>query len=234
LVISHRFWRLDEGFYDMFGLDYATIRIGFDYGITDRLSAGFGRNTYGKTYDGYVKYRIINQATGPRSLPFSLAYVASASVSTLKWDEDEKEAYDFVHRMGYAHQALFATKLNRTFSFQFMPSFVHKNLVEKVNDPNDMFFLGVGGKIRLASILSLNIEYYYYVNRPDNERFSHPLAVGFDIETGGHVFQLIFSNSQPWFTSGFLSETTGKLENGDIYFGFHMHRTFVLGSSSDW
>lgn len=230
LIISHRFGKLDGGFYELFGLDDATIRIGLDYGITDRFSAGFGRSTYNKTYDGYLKYRFIQQAIGPGGLPFSLAYFTSVSVYSLKWSEKEKQAYDFTHRISYVQQVLWATKLNKTFSFQFMPSFVHKNLVEKKSDPNDIFLLGIGGKVRLARFLSLNIEYYYYVNRPGDERFSHPLAIGFDIDTGGHVFQLIFSNSKPWFESGFLSETNGKWRNGEIYFGFHLQRTFSLGN----
>ncbi|MBN2522623.1 MAG: hypothetical protein JXB24_05080 [Bacteroidales bacterium] len=234
LIISHRFWRLDDGIYDMFGLDNATIRIGLDYGITDRLSAGFGRSTYNKTFDGYLKYRIIHQATGEKGMPFSLTYLTSASVNSLRWDEERKQYLDFVHRVSYVHQVLMATKLNRIFSLQFMPGFVHKNLVEKKTDPNDMFLLGLGGKIRIAKILSLNIEYYYFANRPDNERFMHPLAIGFDIETGGHVFQLLFSNSQPWFESGFFTETNGQWRNGDIYFGFHIQRTFSLGSKPDW
>lgn len=227
-IISHRFGSMKEGFYDMFGLDYATIRLGFDYGITDRFSAGLGRSTYNKTFDGYLKYRFIQQSTGAGGMPFSLSYFSSVSINSLKWDEERKAALDFVHRVNYVQQVLIATKLNRTFSFQFMPSYVHKNLVEKKQDPNDVFLLGVGGKIRLAKILSFNIEYYYYTNRPDANRFTHPLAMGFDIETGGHVFQLLFSNSQPWFESGFLTETNGKWKNGDIYFGFHLQRTFSL------
>jgi len=167
-------------------------------------------------------------------LPFSLAYFTSVSVYSLKWSDEEKDAYDFIHRISYVHQALWATKLNRTFSFQFMPGFVHTNLVGEKDDPNNMFFLGLGGKIRLAKILSLNLEYHYYVNRPDDERFTHPLAIGFDIETGGHVFQLLFSNSQPWFESGFLTETSGKWRKGDIYFVFHLHRTFTLGNENSW
>ena len=96
------------------------------------------------------------------------------------------------------------------------------------SDPNDAFLLGIGGTVRFAKILSFNMEYYYYTNRPDADRFTHPLAMGINIETGGHVFQLLFSNSQPLFESGFLTETNGKWENGDIYFGFHLQRTFSL------
>ena len=227
IFISHRFGSVKNGFYDMFGLDQATTRLGAEYGITDRFSAGFGRSTYYKTFDWYAKYRIIQQATGTGGMPFSLALLSSMSIYSLKWaDENEKEAYNFMHRMSFAHQVLIATKLNKTFSFQFMPSFAHKNLVEKESDPSDMFFLGVGGKLRLSRALSFNIEYYYFVNRPGTERFTHPLAIGLNIDTGGHIFQLVFSNSQPWFESGYLTETKGKWLDGDIYFGFHLQRKF--------
>jgi hypothetical protein len=227
-IISHRFDKINEGFYDMFGLDQATIRLGLDYGITDRFSAGFGRSTYNKTYDVYLKYRFIQQATGAGGIPFSLSYFSSVSINSWKWDEERKATLDFVHRISYVQQILLAAKLNRIFSFQFMPSYVHKNLVEKKQDPNDAFLLGIGGKVRFAKIISFNIEYYYYANRPDADRFTHPLAIGLNIETGGHVFQLLFSNSQPFFESGFLTETNGKWKNGDIYFGFHIQRTFSL------
>jgi hypothetical protein len=54
------------------------------------------------------------------------------------------------------------------------------------------------------------------------------LSLGFDIETGGHVFQLIFTNSLGIIEKDFIGETTGRWSKGDIHFGFNISRVFTL------
>jgi hypothetical protein len=64
------------------------------------------------------------------------------------------------------------------------------------------------------------------------------LSIGFDIETGGHVFQLHFTNSTGMTERAFITNTTGDWGNGDIHFGFNISRLFTLkkspGSRSSW
>lgn len=235
-MISHRFGRVTGGFYDIFGLDNATIRLGFDYGITDRLNVGVGRSSFEKTYDGFVKYKLLRQSTGKNTMPFSTSLFASTAIKGVEWPEPERPNY-FTSRMYYVFQALIARKFTSDLSLQLMPSFVHRNLVETRDDKNDVFALGVGGRYKVTGSLSINAEYYYIF--PDQivsglygEDVKNSLAIGVDIETGGHVFQLQFTNSRGMAEKFFITETTGSWLNADIHFGFNIHRVFTLVDKS--
>src|SRR6476620_792608 len=90
--ILHRFGLVSGGAYEFFGLDGpATVRLGLDYGITDDLTVGIGRSSYNKEFDGYVKYRLIHQSTGPNSSPLSLLAVAGSTITTLHWTDPSRD-----------------------------------------------------------------------------------------------------------------------------------------------
>lgn len=230
--ISHRFGRLNSGAYEFFGLDQSSIHFGLEYGITDWLMAGIGRGSYEKTFDGFVKFSVLRQSSGGKTMPVSVSFFSSAALETVKWPDPERTNY-FSSRLSYSSQLLIARKLNKTFSFQLTPSYVHRNLVPSELDPNDLWALGAGGRIKLTNRISMNAEYYYVFNT-DNTYMSqpvyNPLSVGFDIETGGHVFQLIFTNSLSMIEKGFIGETTGQWLKGDVHFGFNISRVFTLKS----
>jgi len=226
-IVSHHFGRLNEGAYNFWGLDNATIRLGVEYGILDKLAAGFGRSTYGKTYDGYLKYKLLRQQKGKKNVPLSVSWFSSIAINSLRWEEPERNNF-FSSRLSYTHQLLIARKFTSDFSFQVTPSLVHRNLVKTASDSNDIFALGSGGRYRIANRISFNAEYYVVFNNSDTEKMDNPLSVGFDIETGGHVFQLFFTNSNPMFEKGFITETRGKWLDGDIFFGFNIFRVFTL------
>lgn len=225
--ISHRFGFINGGAYELFGLDNATIRIGADYGITDRLMVGLGRSSVGKTYDGFAKYKFLRQSSGARTMPFSAAYVGTIAVQTLKWANPERDNY-FSSRLYYSHQLLLGRKFSESFSLQLMPTLVHRNLVPTETDKHDVLALGAAVRQKLTKRLALNAEYYY--NLPDQlaAGFRNSLSIGFDIETGGHVFQLHFTNSTAMIEKGFITETTGNWLDGDIHFGFNISRVFTL------
>lgn len=230
--ISHRFGRLNSGAYEFFGLDQSSIHFGLEYGITDWLMAGIGRGSYEKTFDGFVKLSVLRQSSGGKTMPVSVSFFSSAALETVKWPDPERTNY-FSSRLSYSSQLLIARKLNKTFSFQLTPSYVHRNLVPSELDPNDLWALGAGGRIKLTNRISMNAEYYYVFNA-DNTYMSqpvyNPLSLGFDIETGGHVFQLIFTNSLSMIEKGFIGETTGQWLEGDVHFGFNISRVFTLKS----
>jgi hypothetical protein len=227
-LIQHHFGRVNTGAYEFWGLDQATIRIGLEYGINEWLAVGVGRNSYKKTFDGFVKGKILRQSTGAKNMPLSLSYFGSTSLNSLKWAEPERENY-FSSRLAFTHQLLIARKFNSGFSFQITPTLVHKNFVPTEEDSNDIFAIGFGGRAKLTNRISFNAEYWYVL--PDqivSEPHDNALSIGFDIETGGHVFQLFFTNADPIFESGFITETTGKWDKGDIYFGFNISRVFTI------
>lgn len=230
-LISHHFGNINTGAYEFFGLDQSTIRLGLEYGITDRLSIGYGRSSYNKTYDGFVKYKILRQSTGVKNMPISVSAVAGISVTTLKWSNPDRENY-FSSRLSYLYQVLIAKKFNKNFSLQLMPSMVHKNMVVTYQDKNDIYTIGAGGRYKITNRTSVNIEYHYVLpNQIVSYDYTNSLTVGFDIETGGHVFQLFFTNSVPINVSDFLTHTTESWGNGDIYFGFNISRVFTLKKS---
>jgi hypothetical protein len=224
VIISHRFGRLNSGAYELFGLDESNVRLGVDYGIMDRLNAGVGRNSFEKTYDGFLKYKIVRQQKG---MPVSVVGFSSIALMTQKTGDPAGEP-DLDSRLTYSYQVIIAKKFSPSFSFQISPTLVHRNAVPEELDPNDIYALGAGGRIKLTKRLSLNAEYYYQFNRAENSPIQNSVAIGFDIETGGHVFQLHFTNSRAMNEKGFITETTGDFFNGDIHFGFNISRTFQL------
>ncbi len=232
-MISHRFGKLNSGAYDFFGLDQATIRLGFEYGIGDRLSVGIGRSSYQKAYDGFVKYKILRQSSGDRTMPLTMTWFSSMDLFSLKWQDTERKNY-FSSRMSFVHQLLLARKFSDKFSLQLSPTFIHKNLVLTEADDNDTYAMGIGGRLKLTQRLSVNAEYFYLMPGSVADNFVNPLSIGFDIETGGHVFQLHFTNTQPMFERGFITETRGKWTNGDIYFGFNLSRVFTIKKPAEF
>ena len=226
LRILHRFGNINGGAYEFFGLDNATMRMGFDFGLTKNLMIGIGRSTNKKEFDGFVKYRFIHQAKNG-GLPFSLLLVGGSSLNTLKFTDSTRKNY-FSSRMGYYGQAVIGSKVGEGFTLQLMPTVVHRNLVPSIDDPNDMFAVGLGSRLRLSRRISLNVDYYYRLNPNESDGTHNPLSIGFDIETGGHVFQLHFTNAVGMNEKVFLTETTNDWSKGDIQFGFNISRSFQI------
>lgn len=225
--ISHRFGVLNNGFYDIFGLDNATIRFGLDYGITPRLMVGLGRSTFEKTYDGFIKYKLLRQSKGKRNMPITASLVAGMSINTLKWANPDRDNY-FSSRLSYYYQLIIGRKFGEGFSMQIMPTLVHRNLVETRAEKNDVISIGIAARQKLSKRIAVNAEYFYVLPNQIAESYRNSLSVGFDIETGGHVFQLHFTNSTPMTEKGFITETSNNWLDGDIHFGFNISRVFTI------
>jgi len=227
--ISHRFGRINSGAYEFFGLDQANIHFGLEYGIMKWLMIGIGRGTYEKTFDGFAKFTLLRQSSGARFMPVSVSLLSTAALKSVKWADPLRTNY-FSSRLSYVGQILIARKISQGFSVQIIPSYVHRNLVATELDPSDLYAIGAGGRMKLTKRISLNAEYYYLTNPKTymSQQVYDPLSIGFDIETGGHVFQLIFTNSVAMIEKGFIGETTGDWLKGDIHFGFNISRVFTL------
>jgi hypothetical protein len=232
-IIAHRFGQLNGGFYEVFGLDQATMRIGLDYGVTNRISIGLGRSTYQKNYDAFAKVKVLQQATGQGASPISLSAFSSISLNSLRWADPNRENY-FSSRLAFTHQVLIARKMNPSISLQLMPTLVHKNLVPGAAQTNDIFALGTGGRLKLTDRVSLLGEGWFFLT-PKNQLPTvnnlparESLSCGVELETGGHVFQFQLSNSQGMFEKAFITETIGQWGQGGIHFGFNITRTFAL------
>ena len=228
--ISHRFGRINSGAYEFFGLDQAHIHLSLEYGIKDWVMVGLGRGTFEKTVDGFAKFRLVRQSSGIRNMPVSISSMSGFYVNGLRWEDPERENY-FWQRLDFAHQLMIARKFSPGFSLQLTPSYLHRNFVETNNDPNDLFALGAGSRLKITKRLSINAE-YFYLFKPENDQLSNeiynPFSLGLDIETGGHVFHIIVTNSVGMRENGFLGHTTGRWLNGDIHLGFNISRVFQL------
>ncbi len=226
-VVSHHFGTLNQGFYEFFGLDQATTRIGFEYGVNDWLGIGIGRSTLNKTFDGFVKVKILRQSSGHRNMPLSISYYGNTAISTLKWQDPDRTNY-FSSKMSYAHQILIARKFSNAFSFQLMPTLVHRNLVPTEADENDVFSIGAGGRAKVSNRVSVNAEYYYLIPGQTADDFYNTFTIGVDLETGGHVFQLFATNGRGAIEQYYIPQSSGSWLNGDIHIGFNITRVFTI------
>lgn len=225
MVVSHRFGDVTEGLDNFFGLDNALTKIGAIYGATNWLSFGFSRQTYHKTYELSAKYKLFNQEID--GFPFTIVGYHTADINSSL----EKKAYPglrFSDRMAYTSQLLISRKISESVSVQYAPVYVHKNLYDQVpgTEMKDQFLFAFGGRVKLTKRLSFNLEYATRVNAIDSETYHNPLTAGFDIETGGHVFQLVLSNAQQMNDASFYTNTAGDWNGGSLFFGFNMYRVF--------
>ena len=222
-LIMHRFGKLNNGAYELFGLDNASIRFGLDYGITDRLAVGLGRSSVDKTFDGSLKYKLIRQTTGLS--PVSVSLYGLVTNYTQRYAD--KPYLDAKYRTSYTTQVLIARKFSRNLSLEVVPTWMHFNLVPTAKDKSDVFAVSAGGRMKFTKRMSLTAEYNYLL--PDqivSTSMKNSLSLGIDIETGGHVFQLIFTNSNGMIGPYYLTKTDGTWGKGDIFFGFNVSRVF--------
>jgi hypothetical protein len=225
--ILHRFGQLNQGYKNFFGLDQASMRMGFDFGILQNLMAGIGRSTYKKEVDAYIKYAPIRQSTGPWSSPVTVALVSGITMDGLPWADPTRQNF-FTSRLAYYFQAIIGRKFSEAFTLQVAPTMVHNNLVAVEADPNNIYAIGVGGRIKLSKRIAFTWDYTHVLIGMPDSGYYNPLSVGFDIETGGHVFQLHFSNSTGMNERAFITETTGQWGKGEVRFGFNLSRVFQI------
>jgi hypothetical protein len=225
--ILHRFGQMNQGTKNLFGLDQASMRLGLDFGITKKLQVGVGRSTFKKELDGYIKYAPIRQSTGTHAFPVTIALVGGATINTLPFADPTRTNY-FSSRVAYYVQTIIGRKLSDRISLQLTPTMVHHNLVPLASQPNDVFAVGFGGRVKASQRIAFTWDYFYNINGLEKGVNYNPLSVGVDIETGGHVFQLHFSNAAGMNERAFITETTNTWEKVDLRFGFNLSRIFQL------
>jgi hypothetical protein len=227
-LIQHRFGTLNSGAYEFFGLDQAQLRLSFEYGVNNRLTLGLGRSSQEKTFDGFVKYRALRQTSGPRPMPLSVTLLASTAITTLKFSQTQDR--NTPSRLSYAYQVLLARKFSSSLSVQLMPTLIHRNYVATAAEENDVYAIGGGLRQKLTKRIALTADYFYLLPGNTADNFRDAIGVGVDIETGGHVFQLHFTNAQGMVEKFFVPQTIGNFFDGDIYFGFTVARNFTVKS----
>lgn len=225
--ILHRFGSVKTGYKNFFGLDYASMRLAFDFGITDNLMIGVGRSTLLKDIDIFAKTRILQQTKGEKEIPVSVLVAAGYIVTTQESFAPKKPT--FGDRSSYYAQLIIGRKFSSDFSMQLSPLLVHNNTTLNPTDDQTIFGLGGGLRYKVSKRIALVADYHYAIGKLD-DAFKNPLSLGVDIGTGGHVFQLHFSNAAGMNEKGYLTQTTGDFFKGDIRFGFNLSRMFNIGS----
>ena len=225
MLVSHRFGDLTNGFDNFFGLDNALTKFGGIYGVSDWLSLGASRHTYHKTYELTAKYKLANQEIS--GFPVTIVGYNTMDINSEKKDAT-MPGLKFNHRLAYTIQLLISRKFSDSFSLELTPIYVHKNLYDGIKDQKSTLLLGSGARYKVAKRLSVNLEYAARLNLPEESvsMYQNPLTIGLDIETGGHVFQLVLSNSQPMTDVAVYTNALGDWNGGSIYFGFNMYRVF--------
>ena len=222
-IVSHRFGSLENGIDTFFGLDEAVTRLNFVYGISEGINIGVSRSSFLKIFDISTKYRLLRQQEN--GFPFTIVGYNAILINTAL-EKDNLPLLEFKHRLGYTVQFLVSRKINTNFSIELAPTFFHDNYVVIDDQGNSQFALGFGGRYKLSKRWSVNADYGLHLNRASNSPFKNPLSIGLDLETGGHVFQMHFTNAQAMNTNGFLGQGSGDWSDGNIYFGFNLSRTF--------
>jgi uncharacterized beta barrel domain-containing protein DUF5777 len=228
--IDHRFGRLSEGSQNFYGLDDATTRIGFDYGITKWLMVGIGHNVFNKENDAFMKIALLRQR---QNMPFSLNYAGETSIQTSPAPIlPAGDTWLYRYRLYYMNQVLIARKFNDWLSIQIMPTILHYNVVDSSKFSNNTIAIGIGGRIKVTKHLALTGEYYYRLTNADMLYNGQPtynvLSAGLEMESGGHVFQLVLTNAQGLTGRTFIGQTTDSWAKGQLHFGFNISRLFRI------
>lgn len=234
-VVAHRFGTVKNGIDDFFGLDQAVTQLKLIYGLTPWLNLGVARSSLQKTYGLHIKYSLFKQQTVGN--PFNVVGYNLLTINT-GLDKDLFNNLNFKDRLTYTSQLLVSSKISEKLSLLLAPTFIHENLATRsvinnadgttsiFDEDNNQFALGFGGRYKLTKRWSINLDYGWHLNRNSNSNFKNPFSVGFDLETGGHVFQLHFTNAQAMFEDGFLVRGAGDWSDGDFFFGFNLSRVF--------
>jgi hypothetical protein len=228
-MMAHRFGSFNDDYlYNFFGLDNAQVRMQLDYGVTDRLNIGIGRSSFLKVADGFIKYQLLQQQQGTRTVPVSIALHSSTNYRNARYTDGIDHTMS--DRFSYMHQAIIARKWNRKLSTLVSPSVVHFNLVPAAQDPNTTAHISLGARYKISNRMALTGESTLLSNREfsSGERYTTPFALGVDIETGGHVFQLHISNTRAMNGPYWMARNPYSASNGGLFLGFNISRVFTV------
>lgn len=220
--VSHRFGSISDGISTLYGLDYANTNFQFVYGLYDGLNVSFSRESLRQTYALAAKMTLLKQG---EDAGFNLSAYFTTNINS-QLSVDQFPGLLPADRLSYTTQAIFSKRYNDKFSLLVSPSFVRQNLVWEMDQDHNQYSLGLGGRYMLNRRVALCIDYAMHMNRFEGSQFEDPFAIGVNIETGGHVFQLMISNSQSSNEPGFLSNAEGNWESGDVFLGFNISRSY--------
>ena len=230
LRIGHRFGDLKGGWQSFYGLESAQdVLIGVDYGVTDNINVGFNRTKgagpLNRLLNTTLKYRFLRQS---KETPISATGLGIWSISTMQRDETNEFVLNnfrqFSHRFIFAGQLLIARKFSERFSLQVFPSFVHRNIVS-FEQANGIFSVGFAARFQLTKVLGIIADSTIPIG---NNTTNAATGIGLEIDTGGHVFQINFTNARGAIETDYIPSTQSTWKNGEVRIGFTISRVFNL------
>jgi hypothetical protein len=227
--ISHRFGDINSGAYNAWGIDGgANIRLGLEYSPDGRLMFGIGRTSSKKIADSFVKYKLLRQTTDNK-MPVTLTLFTSMFYTFEKVVINEVNKYQYpADRMSFCNQIMVGRKFNSRFSFQLSAAMVHMNIVENITDKNDCYIAGAVTRFKFRNRQAITLEYGYRINKYSNTKYYNSFGIGYDLETGGHVFQINLTNSFGLTEDQYFMYTNSSWKNLGIRLGFNISRVFSL------
>ena len=229
--ISHRFGDFNTGAYNAWGIDGgANIRLALEYTHGSRLMFGIGRTSGKKIVDGFLKFRLLKQTTQGGGMPISVTLFSSVYHTFLQnvYIDGVNKYQNIPDRLSYCNQIMIGRKFNSRFSFQLTGAMVHFNVVDKITDKNDCFIVGAVTRFKFAKRQAITLEYAHRLNKYTDSKLYDSFGIGYDLETGGHVFQMHFTNSFGLTEDQFYMNTNTSWENWGIRLGFNISRVFSL------
>ncbi len=243
--ITHRFGNMGAasggGFQSFYGMDkIANVRIALEYGILNNWMVGVGRSKTMGNIDAFTKYRFMTQTTN-NNVPFSMAVYLNAAISPIKrelfYADVPVHVNNNLHRLSYTAQLIIARKFGNLGSLELLPTYVHRNFVKNYVNPNNgasetngLFALGAAVRIKLTKRSSILAEYFYTFSKYRQNNPTHPyyqpVSIGYEIETGGHVFHINFSNAVGIIENDFLVNSPDTWNLGGFKWGFNISRVF--------
>lgn len=234
--VGHRFGDLAGdagGWATFYGLENAAdVLIGFEYGVSDRLTLGISRSKgagpHRALVNGQVKYRALWQND---KMPVSVTLLAGTGISTMQGSENPEALNRFdktAHRFSYVYQAHIARKFSDRFSLQITPSYIHRN-VTAFGIKNDLFSIGAATRIQLSKVYALLVDITApFSEQHSNGDFTLPVGFGLEIDTGGHIFQINLTNAGGMAETDYIPYTTSLWGEGQFRLGFTISRLFNL------
>ncbi len=229
--ISHRFGDFNSGAYNAWGIDGgANIRLALEYCHGSRLMFGVGRTSGKKIADGFLKYRLLKQTTKGGGMPVSVTLFTSVYHTFMQnvIIDGENKYQTIPDRLSYCNQIMIGRKFSSRFSFQLTAAMVHFNLVDKISDKNDCFVIGGVTRFKFAKRQAITVEYGLRLNKYSKEKYYDSFGIGYDLETGGHVFQIHLTNSFGLTEDQYFMYTNTTWENFGVRLGFNISRVFSL------
>jgi len=221
--VQHRFGFISGGKDQFYGFDVSDVRLGFDYGLTRKITLGVGRSSMGKAFNGFVKAAIVKQ--GEHSM-FNFSWLSDMYISGLKNNDASLDPYYFTHRLKFTNQLLISHSFGQRFMLSVAPTVVHRNLVDSAKYANDLSLLIVNGRLKIREGLNLTGEYSYLFNHNMRKLYTPCISAGVELYTSGHIFQIVFTNSNSMNEADAYAMQNGKWSKGNIRMGFNIVRQF--------